>query len=539
MKVSRRRMLAGLVAAGVVLPAGFAARQQWQEYQQAQEAELSSDEPGVPVADVPDALLGERLVGIWDWQLLGDTQQLPELAQPLELILDVGQNARAVRGYLGRAPYGDDGLQVYGRLEAEKLPSVRWKLIAPSGQAYDCEAVLDEIWGVWSEGGGGATISGEVRVAGTQAGYSGPRARFVVVRRHFVQARERLAYVPALHEDLISPERRYFHQLWHASRDRWHRIDASRRQSIRALGWQVGVPGKERNARGHDRHRNGSGEDFLFMHRHMLHGVRQVQDLRSWTSIPPPRPAIGQGVPAFVDYLSNRNGYSVPPSWVAEDDEHFNQWLYYIKSADGLYANFQLWEAQLHDPQYLSTLCLGELGSRIELGIHDWLHMRWAALGRDPDSGYPMVYARRPDDFAERWFGADNDFLGDPFSSHVNPVFWAFHGWIDDRLDDWFLAHQQAHPGEVRHKTVNGIPWFAPGPWVRVAEPWLGPSREGCGAWGMGNGGGSDQLDVETMKLALQMIFSADEEAERLSGRVPRRPWYGRYLAAGPTKDHL
>lgn len=536
MKVSRRGMLAGLVAAGVVLPAGWYGRQKWN---QVQEAELSSDEPAVPVDDLPNAFLAERLVGIWDWQLVDAHPALAALAGPLELLLDVGQGARAVRGYLGRAPYADDGLQVYGPLAAEHLPTLRWKMVAPSGAAYDCDAVLDEIWGDWSEGGGGATISGQVRVAGTQPGYSGPQARFVASRRAFVEARERLPFVAALHDDLISPQRRYYHQLWHASRDRWHRIDESRRQMIRALGWQVGPLGKERNARGHDRHRNGSGEDFLFMHRHMLHGVREIQDLRSWPCMPAPRPYLGQGTQAFVDYLSNRTGYSVPPTWQASGDDAFSQWLYYLKSNQGLYANFQLWEAQLHDPQYLSTLCLGELGSRIELGIHDWLHMRWAALGRDPDSGLPMAYARRNYDFAGRWFGAGNDFLGDPFSSHVNPVFWAFHGWIDERLNDWFLAHQQAHPGEVLPLTVNGIPWFAPGRWVRVAEPWLGPSREGCGAWGLGNGGGSDKLDIETMKLALQVIFSPEEEADRLAGRVPQRPWYGRHLAAGPSRGGL
>lgn len=536
MKVSRRKILAGLVAAGVALPAGYYARQAWQR---AEEAELSSDEPAVPVDDLPNALLGERLVGIWDWRMTSDHPALAELARPQQLLLDVGQGARAVRGYLGAAPYGGQGLQVYGPLAADRLPKVQLKMMAGPGEAYDCDAVLDEIWGDWSEGGGSATLSGHVRLAGTQAGHSGAQASFVAVRRPFVLARERLPYVAALHEDLISPQRRYYHQLWHASRDRWHRIDESRRQMVRALGWQVGPLGKERNARGHDRHRNGSGEDFLFMHRHMLHGVREVQDLRSWASLPAARPSIGQGVQAFFDYLDNRDGYSVPPNWQAAGDEAFSQWLYYVKSSQGLHANFQLWEAQLHDPQYLSTLCLGELGSRIELGIHDWLHMRWASLGRDPNSDYPMPYGRRNYDFSERWFRAENDFLGDPFSSHVNPVFWAFHGWIDDRLNDWYLAHKQAHPGEVKPKMIDGIPWFAPGRWVRVAEPWLGPSREGCGAWGLGNGGGTGKLDIETMKLALQVIFSPEEDGDRLADRVPQRPWYARHLAPGPRRDGL
>ncbi len=266
------KILAGLVAAGVALPAAYYARQEWER---AQEAELSSDEPAVPVDDLPNALLGERLVGIWDWRLVGDHPALAELAGPQQLLLDVGQGARAVRGYLGTAPYGDQGLQVYGPLAADRLPNVRLKMIAGSGEAYDCDAVLDEIWGDWSQGGGSATLSGQVRLAGTQAGHSGAMAGFVAVRRPFVLARERLPFVAALHGDLISPQRRYYHQLWHASRDRWHRIDESRRQMVRALGWQVGPLGKGRNACDHDRHRNGSGEDFLFMHRHMLHGVQR------------------------------------------------------------------------------------------------------------------------------------------------------------------------------------------------------------------------------------------------------------------------
>ena len=170
MKVSRRGMLAGLVAAGAVLPTGYFA---WQKWDEAQEAELASDEPAVPVDDVPNALLGERLTGIWEWHLVAGDAALPELARPLELLLDVGQGARAVRGYLGLPPYAD-GMQVYAPLAAERLPHLRLKLISTSGQGYDCEAVLEEIWGDWSQGGGGATLSGQVRLAGVQAGFSGP-----------------------------------------------------------------------------------------------------------------------------------------------------------------------------------------------------------------------------------------------------------------------------------------------------------------------------------------------------------------------------
>lgn len=142
----------------------------------------------------------------------------------------------------------------------------------------------------------------------------------------------------------------------------------------------------------------------------------------------------------------------------------------------------------------------------------------------------PVPMARTPDDFAARWYGAQNDFLGDPFSSHVNPVFWRFHGWIDDRVEDWFRAHERFHPGAVVRQEVNGVPWFAPGRWVEVADPWLGPDTHGCSNVAGLRPGRSVEMDPETMKLALRLIYSDEERFDGLVGKVPRRPWYARHL---------
>ncbi|MDH0894625.1 MULTISPECIES: PvdJ/PvdD/PvdP-like protein [unclassified Pseudomonas] len=534
MKFSRRGFVAGLAVA-VALPAGiYYAHREWED---AEAAELSSDEPGTPVPVLQDALLASRLVGVWDVRFIAGRDGFPEIPPgELQLLLDVGPGGRALRGYLGKPPYGAEGLQVFGQLAGDKAPELRLTMVDGQGCSLECTAIFDEIWGEWSTGGGAATLSGHMRRSGVQAGLSTSQSDFVAVRRPFVSSRERLPYAPELEAWLVSPGHRLFHQLWHASRDRWHRLDETRRQGLRALGWQAGPLGEERDARGKHRHRNGSGEDFLFMHRKMLMRARSLQDLPSWPSLPPPRPYIGHGIQAFVDYLANLDGFSVPPAWEAEGDDEFNQWLYYIKSSEGYYGDFQAWEAQYRDPEYLSTLCLSELGARIELGIHDWLHMRWASIPRDPNSGFPALYGRDSADFAERWFRPGNDYLGDPFSSHVDPVFWSFHGWIDDRIEDWFLAHEQAHPGQVVRKVVDGVHWFAPGLWVRVAEPWLGPINAGCGAWGRGNRNDDGELDIETMKLALRIVFTDEEEAERLEGRVPRRPWYGRHLARGASR---
>lgn len=536
MKFSRRGLLAGTaavaaVAGGVGLPlVGY------QRYRAAEEAALV-EEPSIDPPTLEQNLLAGRLVGIWDFRLLDGLESFPDFAgEDLELLLDVGPGGRAVRGHLGRRPFIDEGFELFGDLATDKGANLRWKLVDKAGQAYECAAIFDEIWDVWSAGGGPATLSGTLRRRGSQVGLSSTQAGFLAKRRPFIEARERLPYHPDLHAWLISPGHRLFHQLWHASRDRWHRLDDERQQSLRGLGWQPGPLGRERDARGKHRHRNGSGEDFLFMHRRMLGQARSFQALPAWRCFPPPRPFIGHGIQAFVDYLENKDGYSVPPAWEIAGDDEFNQWLRDVKSSEGFYGNFQLWEAQYQNPEYLATLCLGEFGSRIELGLHDWLHMCWASVGRDPNSHYPMFYDRAPNDFSERWFRPQNDYLADSFSSHVNPVFWAFHGWIDERIEDWFQAHEQAHPGEVQRRDIDGVPWFAKGRWVEVEAPWLGPAQAGCGAWGRSNGGGGE-LDIETMKLALHVIHDADEEARRLAGRIPRRPWYGRHLPPGPSQS--
>lgn len=533
MNFSRRGFIAGVTGVGMgsALVAGL-----YVKYKAPSREPDEEPEPEVVAPTLDESLLAQRLIGIWDFRL--PSAIFPELhddGEAWKLLLDVGPGGRALRGFLGKPPFNGAGFLLFAELNSGKWPTLRWKLTDGRGVAFECTAIFDEIWNGWGTGGGGATLSGELRRSGAQPGHSAAHAKFLAKRQPWIEAHQRLPYAPEFHALLISPGYRLFHQLWHAVRDKWHTLGEDRRQDLRALDWQPGSAESEREARGKLRHRNGSGEDFLFMHRHMLKYARSFQAFPSWKSLPLPRPVLDYNRQAFADYLDNADGFSVPPAWEAEDDADFNAWLKNVKSSEGYFGNFQLWEAQYQNPDYLSTLCLGELGSRIELGVHDWLHMRWAAVCRDPNSGRPFPYDRHPIDFSERWFRAENDYLADPFSSHVNPVFWYFHGWIDDRIEDWFLAHERAHPGEVVRATVNGVPWFAPGRWVRVAAPWLGPKQAGCGAWMRDNGGASRQYDTETMKLALRIVFSDEDESSRLHKRVPRRPWYGRHLTPGAS----
>lgn len=85
-------------------------------------------------------------------------------------------------------------------------------------------------------------------------------------------------------------------------------------------------------------------------------------------------------------YFDNHDGFALPPCWAAPDDSDYTQWVSAIKAAETYHSNFQVWESQYRDPRYLAKLTLGQLGSEMELGLHDWLHMRWASVPRDPST---------------------------------------------------------------------------------------------------------------------------------------------------------
>ncbi|MFP3540746.1 twin-arginine translocation signal domain-containing protein [Pseudomonas sp. SIMBA_021] len=540
MRFSRRGFLTGLAVTGAAIPVAYYTQKELlrQDVRRKEEQEITPGEAKLEVALDPGVRLADHLRGIWDIEFLdaNGPQSLPR--KGCELLLDAGPTGRGLRGLLGRAQSlrGDGPVEfmVQGDLASVDAARLRWRLFAggriAGAPSHECQVVLDEVWASWGNAGSG-TLSGSLQ--SLQASPLAPvsAARFVARKRVFPAARDQSGLSPALLAWLVSPQHRLFHQLWHASRDRWHTLPKDKRNSLRGLGWQPGPVKHERDARGRRKHRNASGIDFLFMHRHMLLHARSLQpDLVSWQQLPQPCARLEQDRQAFIRYYENHDGCSVPPAWVADDDEEFTQWLHGLKGDAAFYGNFQVWESQYQDPEYLSHLTLGQFGSEVELGLHDWLHMRWADVARDPSNGMPVMEARLSSDFAGRWYQPQNDFLGDPFSSHVHPMFWKFHGWIDDRIDDWLRAHERYHPGEVLRREVNGVPWFAPGRWVEIDDPWLGASTHGCGPLGNAPGEMSLEMDQEVMKLALRIALSRDEEVPDLLKRAPRRPWYAQHL---------
>lgn len=542
MTISRRWFMAGLALTGAAVPAAYYGHREWTK----PDPTITPGEATVDLADTAGQQLANSLRGIWDIRFEGSQAGLDGLPQHgLELFLDIAQRGRGLRGCLDTAQQlrsaAEPRYRVIGDLVSPDASQLYWRLIdrqsANGAPAYELAVTFDEVWADFGNAGSG-TLSGRILRLDRPLGLLELDNRFVARKRLFPEARERVGLNPPLLAWLISPEHRLFHQLWHASRDKWHKLSKDQQDALRGIGWQPGPRGNERDARGPRKDRNGSGVDFFFMHRHMLGTARSMQDLPSWSSFPMPQPELERDRQGFARYFDNHDGTALPPTWLAAEDTEYTQWVSDIKTAETYHSNFQVWESRYRDPRYLSKLTLGQFGSEVELGLHDWLHMRWASVPRDPSNGQPVPFARDPADFSARWYAPENDFLGDPFSSHVNPVFWHFHGWIDDRLEDWFRAHERFHPGELSRLEVNGVPWFAPGRWVEVDDPWLGPSTHGCSTTPGLQVGKSVEMDPETMKLALRITFGTDEKKlADLFRRVPQRPWYARNLKVKPLSS--
>lgn len=291
----------------------------------------------------------------------------------------------------------------------------------------------------------------------------------------------------ALVETMASREHRLHHWVWHEVRNNWLQYPEDVQQQVRDLGWEPPRPAL--NERRRPNLENASGEDFLYMHRRMLVDASRIlaqagdpdyPRVRVWTELPAP----------------DDPDFPVPPPWLdpTQDDENSRRTAFEtvqrLKTAVFYQKRLVNWQRMFTDPAFLRGLTLGVLGTLMEQSIHAAMHMRWAA----PPAGY------RPDPgpnegltIKEVWDDHRYDFLGDTYSSHVNPVFWSLHGWVDDRVEDWKAANGVygnefwtgtwvgKWPGEApaeprspvaRGRTADpGDPAAGPGVHARLAEP--------------------------------------------------------------------
>ena len=533
MEISRRKILAGMALTGVLAPAGYFAAKRYKAYR---DKDLTPDAPTVQLADAKMQHLSSQLRGIW----LLDVSGMPALDglpdTDVQMFLDVAERGRGLSGYVDSAANlrnpSEPRYRILGDMVDASVQEIRWRLLDRESPrqvaAYEFVSQLNEQWASFGVADTD-TMTGELHTLDANKPSVGKVANFVARKQPFPESRERLPVEAGLLAWGITAQKRLEHQLWHFSRDKWHLLADDRREALRALGWQPGPRNAERDARGRTKDHNGSGEDFFFMHRYMLTTARSFQDLPSWRHFPVPPPAAVQDWVGFARFYDNHGGCCVPPTWQIPEDPTYSVGMGLVKSPETFYSNFQVWESKYRDPQYLAKMTLAQFGSELELSLHDWLHMCWSSVPRNPANGEPVPAARNPSDFAEHWFARENDFLGDPFSSHLNPTFWRLHGWIDDRVEDWFDAHERAHPGQIVRREVRGVPWFATGAWVTVDEPWLGSTTHGCGAELTGSNE-ADASEVEVMKLALHIAADDKEHIGDAVSKAPHRPYYARSL---------
>ncbi len=465
-----------------------------------------------------------------------------------ELYLELRPDGR-IYGHIGERPAIASGNDPYLMIEGEVLHDnpigLVWRATGKPGSEYDgwIYDYRGYLAPTWSDGvrQRPAIVGTAMRTVEHDGAPAGSVFSFVAIKSDFVEPRIVIPLAQPVIDLMAAPEHRYHHQLWHASRDSWAGLTDAKKAALRSLGWQPGPSGSERPSLSADRLRNGSGEDFLFMHRRMVQTVKALDpSIRAWRSVPSQGAlaSFAQGVEAVR--IGNLDGNALAPAWIVPDDPDLTSWLHSLREQSTYQAVFQAWERMYTDRRYLATLSLGELGSRIEFSIHNWMHMRWTSVTRDPSTdprrrGTPIPEGRATLDFDPKWLDPQYDHLGETFSSHVNPIFWRLHGWVDDRIEDWFAAQDAERPGTVKRATLDGVRWFeVDGKWVTCTAPWEGPLHAavtpmhaghdhgdgtGTGSGDHGPGGhGGLHLDVPTMQRALGVIFGPEEAPAMTTG---------------------
>ena len=227
-----------------------------------------------------------------------------------------------------------------------------------------------------------------------------------------------------INQMMASRMHRAHHALWHAVRGG---VDAKTSLLVDhsyGMTWNLPhplCPPPEDNAinKGY----NPAGEDFLFMHRQMVNGLRQafmqagLPCVRGWSEVPTTEEA------ALPD--SDRSN--------AKSEQAFDR--------------MRGWESYFESDEWLKSHSLSQVGFALEFSIHNNLHMRYATTA--PPQGFselasiggaplPMnnVYPS-----AWKYDSPSYNWLADPYGAAVNPTFWKIHGFVDDIINKWLAAN--------------------------------------------------------------------------------------------------
>lgn len=305
---------------------------------------------------------------------------------------------------------------------------------------------------------------------------------------------------------LASRYHRLNHCFFHYVRNNWAGLTGQQRDGISALDW--GAPRAALNKASWDKREgrkalfwaidNGSGEDFLYYHRWMIAMVNDMLakggkgPIEPWSdkdALPPPKGGCpDEQVPDFVPRFENPDEPNKPI-----DVEWLQLRVREMKAPAFFWDKLNWWGQEYRDRGYLKTMTLGELGARLEMGVHNQMHIRWSAY---PSNGSKLI--RDEPDFRDKWNDQGYDTLFDEYSSHVGPIFFRLHKWIDNRIEDWAEAHGK---DVIRVSTPYDFDWFQVGPWVDIGKPWTG-------AWGFQSISHEEEIRrVDVMQKLKDIMF--------------------------------
>ncbi|MCX6116675.1 MAG: hypothetical protein NT027_03975 [Proteobacteria bacterium] len=230
------------------------------------------------------------------------------------------------------------------------------------------------------------------------------------------------AYAP----HMASLEHRFYHLIWHGLRNSWHDLTAEEVAVINAIDPRYAVhrpisaPGVTRQADPlKDPLRNGAGEDFLRMHRDMVLMVRQA--------------LVAKGLPCIASWRTTP----------ALTDPLYSSFLAY-KSGTKTKLAFEIMKMlqrrYFHNQKWLASEPLSSVAHTLEFTLHGLFHLRFADE-TDKFKSRPLFTIANLETYPKSMAAVENQYLADPFSSHVNPVFWKLHGFVDEVVGHWLAAH--------------------------------------------------------------------------------------------------
>lgn len=222
--------------------------------------------------------------------------------------------------------------------------------------------------------------------------------------------------IPSSAKEKLASERvRMYHALWHfvRNKDSWNGLTDADRTELK--DWTPT----------HFEQEPGGGIDFLYMHRQMIGMVN------AWSQSPNQDPHHGihhdhkniekSFVAGWLDIPWDHNDPIWPMPFVDLSATDMQEIFRNTKDVALTLAYKQRCIDRFQNREWLRTITIDSLGTELEFSIHGWFHMHWS-----------QTPPANPNTLDET-----NDWLGSPFSSHVNKHFWKLHGWIDDRIKAW------------------------------------------------------------------------------------------------------